>query len=514
MDIKKTKNAIMGTLTGVINKIVAMLLPFIVRTIVQYKLSVEYLGLSGLFTSILNILNLAELGFSTAVIFSMYKPIAEDDKDSINALLNFYKKIYKYVSIIVLVAGLCFLPILKFFITGGYPSETNIYFLYLIYLSNSVLGYAFFAYRASLLTAHQRNDVTNNVHTIIHILLCSLQIVVLLITANYYLYAIVLPITTFLYNLIIYFIVKKKYPEYEPKGEITQEQKGVIKKKVFALMIHRVGSTVQGSIDSIFISMFFGLTTLGIYNNYIYISTAIQGFVTIIFQSLTAGVGNYVHKNDVEENYKLFNNIFFLNAFVVAFCSICLFVLYQPFMELWSITSVGNSSLMLSSTVMISLVLLFYVNNIRATAGMYREAIGLWDQDKWRPLCISIFNLIFTAIFAYLNSLIGVILATICAYLFVSLYWETKVLFKNYFNKSTGKYFLKMLCYFSSCILIAVIVYYLCTLIVIAGIWGFVLKAIICCFATIGILLLTYCWLPEFKFYLNKIKGVLKRKNG
>lgn len=512
MIIKKTKNAVKGVVSGFIFKIISILFPFFIRTVILYKLGVDYVGLSGLFNAILNVLNLAELGFSTAVVFSMYKPIAEDDKDSIRALLNAYKKIYRTIGIIVLVAGVAVMPFLKFLINGGYPADINLYLLFSIYLANTVIGYFFFAYKSSLMVAHQRNDVNNNIYSVVNILMYVAQIVVLFVFSNYYIYAIFIPISTLCFNLLVGYFSKKMYPEYFCAGKISEEQKKEIKTKVSALMIHKIGAVVQSSIDSIAISVFLGVTVLGIYNNYMYIATAIQGFITVIFQSITAGIGNYVNKESVENNYSLFKKVFFVNALIVSFCSVCLLVLYQPFMNLWMKLSKDGAGLMLEFKVVIALVVLFYVNNIRSACGTYREAIGTWDKDKIRPLCISIVNLIGTLISAYYNSLFGIVLSTIVAYLAVSLYWETKILFKYYFNKSCKNYFLKMLMYSIICLLIAILTYYICSLISLTGIIGFVIKVAVCVGVCSVLLLLSYFWQDDFKFCFKKATSFLKRK--
>ena len=436
MIIKKTKNAVKSVVAGFISKIISILFPFVIRTVILMKLGEQYIGLSGLFGAVLNVLNLAELGFTTAIIFSMYKPIADDDQTTIKALLNAYRKIYRVIAIVVLLAGLIVMPFLPHLIDGGYPADINLYILFSIYLANTVIGYLFFAYKSALLIAHQRNDIQSNVHSIINILMYLVQIVVLFVFHNYYAYAIIIPISTLISNITIGIIAKKMYPQYICEGNLNLEQKSTIKKKVSALVVHRIGSVIQGSIDTICISAFLGITICGRYNNYMYICTAIQGFVTIIFQSIVAGLGNYIHKEGVEDNYKLFKRIFFVNAVIVSFCSTCLIVLYQPFIEIWSIKSLGNTSMMFDFGIVVAIVLLFYINNIRSACGTYKEALGLWDYDKTRPLFISLFNLVGTVISAYYGSLVGIILSTIGAYVFVSLYWETKVLFKYLLRNS------------------------------------------------------------------------------
>ena len=292
MKISRKKNAVKGILFGYLNKIITIIFPFIIRTIIINVLGVQYLGLNSLFSSILTILNLADLGFSTAIVYSMYKPIAEDNHEMVNALLNFYKKVYRIVGLIVLVLGLIAMPFLPYLINGTHPADINLYSLYSIFLLNSVIGYFFFAYKSSLFSAHQRNDILSKAGTIISLCLYAFQITVLLLFKNYYTYIIFLPLSSIASNLLINYLSKKMFPQYFCKGSIDKETKNNIKKQIIALFTHRIGYVIQSSIDNISISAFLGLTLLGKYNNYYYLITAVQAFITIIKQSMVAGIGN------------------------------------------------------------------------------------------------------------------------------------------------------------------------------------------------------------------------------
>ena len=168
--MQRTKNAVRNLVFGFINKMIIMLFPFVIRTIIIRELGAGYLGLGSLFTSILQVLNLAELGFSSAVVFCMYKPIAEKDSETICALLNLYKQIYRIIGIVILVIGLALTPFLPYLIKGTVPNGINIYILYYIYLFNTAITYFLFAYKSTLLVAHQRNDVVSNISSLTNIL--------------------------------------------------------------------------------------------------------------------------------------------------------------------------------------------------------------------------------------------------------------------------------------------------------------------------------------------------------
>ena len=159
MRLAKTKNAVRNIFFGAVFKIITLLGPFIIRTMILWIMGSEYIGLNSLFTSILSFLSLAELGVGSALVYSMYKPIAEDDQDMICALLNLYRKMYRIIGMIILGVGLLLLPFLNKLVKGEAPADVNLYILYLIYLFNTVISYVMFAYKQSLLTAFQRSDI-------------------------------------------------------------------------------------------------------------------------------------------------------------------------------------------------------------------------------------------------------------------------------------------------------------------------------------------------------------------
>lgn len=265
MELDRRKNAFRGMVAGSLNKVIVMVLPFIMRTIILYYLGTQYLGLSSLFTSVLGLLSLAELGIGSAMIFSMYKPIAEDDTQTICALLKLYRRFYRIIGSVITVAGICLLPFLDRVITGSVPSDVNIYILYVIYLLNSTLTYFLFSYKNSLLDAHQRKDVDLNISSILTITEYVIQIVLILWTQNYYAYVIIFPIFTLAGNLIRAYVVSKMYPHYKCEGELKPQIRKEIYKKIGALSLHKIGNVFSSSSTNIIVSSLCGLTAVAIY---------------------------------------------------------------------------------------------------------------------------------------------------------------------------------------------------------------------------------------------------------
>ena len=227
----RTKSTIKNVKTGLINKTIMLIFPFIIRTILIKKLGADYLGLSSLFTSILQVLNLTELGFSNAIVYSMYKPLAENDVKKVSALMNFNKKVYRIMGLLIATIGLCLLPFIKNFISGSIPNDINVYILYVIYLTNTVLTYFLFAYKSALLTANQRNDILNNISSLVNVIQFVAQIIVLITLKNYYIYIILTIFTTILNNLLVSYIFNKKYSNYNCSGNICKNEKKGIKEK-------------------------------------------------------------------------------------------------------------------------------------------------------------------------------------------------------------------------------------------------------------------------------------------
>lgn len=472
----RRKNTIRNMIWGTINRLISTVVPFITRTIIINQLGNEYLGLNSLFSSILQILNLTELGVSSAIVYFMYKPIAEKDEEKICSLLNLYKKIYRVIGSIILVIGLCLLPFLNNLISGDVPDDINIYILYLIYLFNTVCTYWLFAYKQSLLQAFQRNDLVSKVHSILYIVQSALQMIVVLVFKNYYLYVIVMPIITIATNICNAIIAKKKYPKYIPKGKVSEKLKKELKKKVSGLMIYKICTTTRNSLDSIFISAFLGLNAVAIYNNYYMIMSSIVTFMAIITNSMTSGIGNSVATETPKKNYNDMNKFNFMYMLIVGWCSICLLCLYQPFMKLW----VGEEYI-LGFDCVILLVLYFYALGIGSIRAMYSDAAGLWWESRYRALAETFANIGLNFILGKIFGLQGIIAATLISLLVINFGYGSTIIYKYYFKEEkVSEYYLYHLKYFIITVIIATITYLICNFIHVDGITQLIYNGVVC----------------------------------
>ena len=335
MKFERTKNATKNIIFGVILKIYQIMVPFLMRTAMIYFMGVEYLGLNSLFTSILQVLNLAELGIGSAMVFSMYKPIAEDNKEKICALMNLYKIYYRVIGAIILIAGVVICPFIPKMIKGNIPENINVYILYIINLLATVFSYWLFAYKNSLLQAHQRSDIVSKVTLIINTIQYICQFITLYFYRNYYMYVIILLVSQIAVNISTAIIANKMYPKYKANGMLEKAEIKKINQRVKDLFTSKVGNVIVNSADTIVISSFLGLTVLAVYQNYYYILTALIGIVQVIFSSCTAGIGNSIITETSEKNYKDFKKFTFLIIWISGICTCELLCLYQQFMTLW-----------------------------------------------------------------------------------------------------------------------------------------------------------------------------------
>lgn len=476
MKLERSKNALRSIIWGMIDKVVTLLLPFFLRTLLIYSLGAEYLGLNSLFTSILTVLNLAELGFSSAIVFAMYKPISENNAAIICALMAYYRRVYAKIGLFIFAVGLVVLPFLPRLINGTYPSTINLYVLYMLFLINTSVSYFLFAYKASILSAHQREDVLSKIEISLRIITYSLQGISLVIFKNYYLYVLINIIYTILNNIVCAHFANKMYPQYKCQGDLDKKTRKDIKRNINGLMIGKICMVSRNSFDSIFISAFLGLQVVAIYGNYYYIMSAVVGILTIFMTSISAGIGNSVATESIEKNYKDMNKISFIYQWIAGWCTVCLLCLYQPFMILW----MGKKMLFPMIDVVL-MCLYFYSMSMGDVRSRYSNAAGLFYECRGYVLVEAIANVCLNYFLGKMFGVHGIILATLLTIVIVNFGWGSQIVFKYYFkNYKISDFFLKHMCYFVITTLAAIITYFIVKLISNDGIYGLFIKCILC----------------------------------
>ena len=507
MTIERRRRTIVNISMGIIYRLVSIIFPFLIRTIIIKTMGDAYAGLSNLFTSILSTLSVAELGFSNAVIFSMYKPIIENSSEKICALLNYYKILYQKIGIIIFCIGALIIPILPHMIKGEYPNDLNLYVLYIMYLFNLVFGYFFYAYKTSLFLAHQRNDVMSLISTIANLVQYTLQLIVLLVMKNYYIFILIYVIMVIPLNISYQIISKKMYPEYYAIGRIDGCSRKTIKGQVLALFGHKVGATVLISIDSVLISSFLGLTELAKYGNYYYVINSIIAFTIIFSQSMLAGIGNKIISDSKQELSILFDELTFAWIWLVGWCSICMGCLFKQFMELWF--GKGYSYGIVQTT----FIVLFYFSWQFRTMGLtFKDAAGLWKKDWFKPYVGMVLKIALSVVLLKKSSYMSaVLIPTILVMFFLYFPIETKVLYENVFFSKSTKYVFNMLKYVLVFAGIMILCYSICELVDNGSVLSFIFKILICIILPNIIVVFLFKNTLEFKLLVGDVKKVFRK---
>ena len=433
----RTKNAIKTSAIGGVTNIVKILLGFGYRTLFVFMFSAVYLGINGLFTNVLQILSLADLGIATAIVYRFYEPISRDDVHYVGMLMNFFGRVYRIIAISILVIGLCFLPFLPFLVNSSdqLPSDINIYFIYVLFLLNTVSSYVF-SYKMTILSADQKTYVTSIIDLIQTLIRYGVQIIALYQTKDYTMTLFIGIITTLLLNFICSLWTERQYKEvFAVKEMLPKEDQRLIFSDTKACMYHKVGGTVLSSTDNIVLTKMVSLAVTGIYSNYSMLLTYIQQFINQILGNFTASVGNAIQTMSDEDYYKLFKKINFAGLWVASIVSIGVYAVIDDFIGIW----LGSQYVLDSFTTAVVVIQLF-ITLSKITSGAFTNAAGLFVRDKIRPLIEAVLNLVISIILTYYIGIAGVFIGTIISMALTVCWREPYLLYKYSFKRSVMDY--------------------------------------------------------------------------
>lgn len=508
-ETNRTVNSVRNSFWGLTAKLLAMICSFFFRMFIIREIGAAYIGLNGLFGSILKVLSISELGLGSAIVYMMYKPVAEGDLPEIGKLLNTIRKLHKYIGLFILVAGCCVYPFLDKLVKNNTGIDVNIYLLYSIYLFDTVVSYFAFAYRSSLFSAHQRSDILHKITLILEVIKYVTQALVLFFLKNYYLYVLVSAFIVILRNIILYIYSRRVYPDIQCKGTITTEQKKSIMSKIVPLVGHRIGGMVIVSIDDMILSAFLGISVLTQYDNYYFVFSSIVTLLTIMRNSMLASLGNKLYTSSGDELYFTFKKIHFFWMCVVGWCTCCLAGLFQPFIGMWA-----GKKYVYDDSIMLCICLYFFAWQFRALNLTMRDAAGLWEPDRFKPIIGMALNLILSIIFVKITgSVLGVLLPTIFIMFTIYFPWETTVLFKHLFHRSPKEYLMITAGLFATIILCFGATYFTTSRIADNGIFPFLLRIALCISIPAVIFFIIYHKSFLFRSLMEDGKAIIKRRH-
>ena len=501
----RTKNSIKNTSVSFITNLLTIVIGLIAQGIFIKILGSEYLGINGLFSNIISMLGIVELGVGSAIIYHLYKPIVEEDIKKVKALMNFYKKCYTIIALIILTIGLMITPYLNLFIEEV-TIDINISLVYILFIIEIVCSYLL-SYKRSIINANQKNYLVNFIHIGYLVILNILEIIILVLTKNYYLYLGIKIVMRILENVGITLLANKLYPYLKHNNEkLDENTKKDIFQKVKALFFHKVGGFIVLGTDNIIISKFIGIIEVGLYSNYYMIIDAIEKLFGQVIRAITPSVGNMLVKESSEKSFEIFKRVRFLNFWIATFSGISLLVVMNSFITVWI-----GSKYLLATCVLIVLVLNYYAKSMRSCHMIFKEAAGIYYEDRYIPLLESVLNIVASLILLKYFGLAGIFMGTIISSLVLYCISYPKYVYKKLFNRSYLNYTKETLGYLSIFLVLAFITYKISRLIVINN--AFLSLIINCLIAVVipNLVLLIIFWHTDnFKYYLNLLKSFKK----
>ena len=502
--MSRISNSVKNFKFGTIGYFVSYLGNFVTRKIFVMFLTVEYLGLNGLFSNILSLLSFAELGIGTAICFSLYKPLALNETDKIQALMHLFKKAYTTIGILILGIGLSLIPLLSS-ILGEVPEIPYINLIYSLFVINSGVSY-FLGYKRTLLIADQKKYIDTTYYYSFQLVKYILQVLVLVLSKNYILFLLVMLSTTIAENLVISHKANVLYPflRDKTKKSLNREETIKIKKNVFALMFHKLGSVVISGTDNILMVKFVNLASAGINSNYVMITSALNSVLGIAYNSISASIGNLVVENRIEKSKSLFDELYFVSAWLVGFSSICLWILFDPFISLW----LGPAYLFEPKTVMV-IVINFYLYGMLRPVRTFHSSMGLFWYDRYKPVIESLINLGASIYLAQKIGLVGILIGTAISTITTCFWFEPYVLFKFGMGLPVREYFYNYIRYTIITLLVGWITFSLVNILGIDNKYvDFLASMVLCAFVPNVLYLLLHYRTKDFRLVKKEMTHV------
>lgn len=505
MENTRTKNTLLILFSSSIRQIITLISTFFIRTVFIHTLGADYLGINGLFTNILSILALSELGIGTAITYYLYKPIQDNDVDRIKSLMSFYKICYRFVGLAIMGIGFLLLPALPYVVKLDTSIDINYNIIYILYIINTASSYLLCAYKQSFLLANQQQYKVERVSTVF----CAVQFIFDYITIaffhNFYFYLLGDIIAVLIKNYMISRVANRDFPFLKEKrcSKITNEELKSFFWDIFSVSLFKIGSQLFNATDNIIISILLGTTIVGYYSNYYLLISYAMLFFGMIMKAFTAGIGNVVVSESMEKRYLVFKRIDFIMFVIATIVSVCMCQLFNSFMSLW----IGgvDKDYILDQSIVFVISFDFYINCSCQTPNTFREASGNFESGKWLQLLGGIANIILSLILGYYFKLLGIFMATVISKLAITVVpflWKISSTVLNQTPVAILFDFIKKLVIRTAIVLV---VWYLCKSIHMTGWVGLLLEAFICLTISGIFIVVFYFRTEEFKFLLGKL---------
>lgn len=503
----RTEYSLINILTGFVGYGINTVLGFICRIVFVRCLSADYLGVSGLFSNILTMLSLAELGISSAIIYALYKPIAEKNEKRITSLMHFYAKAYRIIGTVVAIVGLIMLPFLDVIIREPPAIKENIYLIYLMYLANTVISY-FFSYRGSLLTAMQRNYIVIGYNYIITIVQSVVQMIFLLVTHEYLIYLIIQMVGGVVYNVWISHKACKDYPYIKSKDytALSKEETRYLLKDVKALAIYKVTGVLVNNTDNIVITYFSGLISVGRASNYLLFSNTLNSLIQQTFNALTGSVGNLNATATEERRYSFFKSLNLANFWLYGWGAIGIALVSGDLVK-WFY----GADYVMSFEIPLILAINFYMIGMQQAVYTFKNTLGLFKYGQYILIFTSAINLGLDIVLGIKWGIFGIYLATAIARLLTNTWYEPYAVYKHGLHQNPILYLSRYIGYLIVLAISGMASLTVCSLCNFGIVANVFVKLIICSAIPNVVFVIAFWRTEEFQYLFDFLKRFMRK---
>ncbi len=429
----RTEKSMRNIVYGEVNVILTVLLSMVTRTALVRILGLSAVSLNGLFTEVIAVLSLAELGVGSAITYNLYKPLAGQDEQKLTQLMWFYKSAYRLIAGFILAAGLCFLPFVSCLIRNAEYDIGYLRLVYVIFLLKTVSSY-FFSYKRTLLDADQKMYLISAANTLFRFITVASNLAVLMLTHNFIAYLLSDVGVTLANNVAIAHIADRQYPFLKKRDRLPQEEK----KKIFANMKHLFIGTLSGKItnstDNILISVLVGTLQVGLYSNYSLIISNVRKILLLIPDAAAGSIGNLAVSESRERCHQVLCRMTFIIYLVTTFCSACILCMSDPFVEILF----GRKYLM-DDILQYSFVVNFFYFVVREPLWRMMMVSGLFAKDKNISILGSSINLVVSIVLGLKWGILGIMLGTTCT-LIIQIILKTRLLYREFLYLDAAHY--------------------------------------------------------------------------
>lgn len=507
MEKSRTQYSILNITTGVGGYFVNTLVGFVCRMVFVRCLTADYLGINGLFSNILSMLSLAELGVGSAIGYALYRPLATHDEEKVASLMKFYSTAYKIIGISIGLMGVALLPFMKYIIGDAPSIKENLNIIYLIFLFNTSSSY-FFSYRGALLQTDQKSYIVTGLNYIQTILQSIIQIIYLLLTHEYYGYLIIQAIGMIIYNFSLSYVVKKQYPYIVGKEikPLSKTERKKISKDVGNLMITKLAGILVGDTDYIIITFFNGLSATGLTSNYSLFTGTLTTLLNQIFYGMNASIGNHNALSDKDSREKMFLNINFMNFWLFGWATVEIVCIASGLVELFF-----GKEYVMESLIPVVLALNFYMVGMQNAVWIYKNTLGIFKQGRFILIGTAILNIIFSLLLGKIWGVLGILFASAIARAFTNTWYDPYCVYKYGFGKSVQRYIKRYILYAAIVIGSTVVGVEVCKLITLPLLWNMLCKVLVSSLIFNLTVIIILGKTREFKYILDKMMDIFRR---